>query len=142
MEFNKRALFATNIFDLIPADHRFIVYKEIFLQIDTSSVVEQFSVRGQKTYHPRAITGILIYAYSQGAFNSCEIEKKCDDDFGFMFISHYNCPNFRVLSDFRKDKHEFFNKCFKQSLLSAMEGGTALLGHVNLDGSKFKTNTL
>ena len=58
-----------------------------------------------------------------------------------MFISHCNCPNFRVLSDFRKDNYEFFKECFKQSVLLAMEAGMASLGHVSLDGSKFKANT-
>lgn len=141
MEFNQRALFASNVFDLLPEDHPCFVYEDIFQQLDTSSVEEQFSVRGQNAYHPRLITGILIYAYSQGVFSSREIEKKCHEDIGFMFISHCKCPNFRVLSDFRKDNYKFFKECFKQSVLLAMEAGMASLGHVSLDGSKFKANT-
>ena len=141
MEFNQRALFATNVFDLLPADHPCFVYEDIFGQLDTSSVEEQFSVRGQNAYHPRLITAILIYAYSQGAFSSREIEKKCHEDIGFMFISHCNCPNFRVLSDFRKENHKFFKECFKQSVRLATEAGMASFGHVSLDGSKFKANT-
>lgn len=141
MEFNQRALFATNIFDLLPSDHPCFVYEDIFQQLDTSSVEEQFSVRGQNAYHPRLITAILIYAYSRGTFSSREIEKKCHEDIGFMFISHCNCPNFRVLSDFRKDNYKFFKDCFKQSAMLAMEAGMASLGHVSLDGSKFKANT-
>jgi len=141
VEFNQRALFATNVFDLLPSDHPCYVYEDIFEQLDTSSVEKQFSVRGQNAYHPRLITAILIYAYSQGVFSSREIEKKCHEDLSFMFISHFNCPNFRVLSDFRKDNYEYFKDCFKQSVLLAMEAGMASLGHVSLDGSKFKANT-
>ena len=141
IEFKQRALFATNVFDLLPSDHQCYVYEDIFEQLDTSSVEEQFSVHGQNAFHPRLITGILIYAYSQGVFSSREIEKRCHEDLGFMFISHFNCPNFRVLSDFRKDNYEFFKECFKQSALLAMEAGMASLGHVSLDGSKFKAST-
>jgi len=141
VEFNQRSLFATNIFDLLPYDHTCYVYEDIFEQLETSSVEERFSIRGQNAYHPRLITSILIYAYSQGIFSSREIEKKCHEDLSFMFISHFNCPNFRVLSDFRKDNYEFFKECFKQSALLAMEAGLASLGHVSLDGSKFKANT-
>ena len=141
MEFKQRKLFATNIFDLLPSDHPCFVYEDIFQQLDTSSVEEQFSVHGQNAFHPRLITAILIYAYSQGVFSSRKIEKKCHEDLGFMFISHCNCPNFRVLSDFRKDNYKFFKECFKQSVLLAMEAGMASLGHVSLDGSKFKANT-
>jgi hypothetical protein len=46
-----------------------------------------------------------------------------------------------VLSDFRKDNAVFFYECFKQSVLLAMELGLASLGHVSLDGSKFKAST-
>jgi transposase len=141
VEFKQRAIFATNVFDLLTADHPCFVYGDIFEQLETSSVEDNYSLLGQNAYHPRLITAILIYAYSQGIFSSREIEKKCHEDLGFMFISHFNCPNFRVLSDFRKDNYEFFKECFKQSALLAMEAGMASLGHVSLDGSKFKANT-
>jgi len=100
-----------------------------------------YSPIGQRAYHPRLITSILIYAYSQGVFSSREIEKRCNEDLSFMFIAEMNCPNFRVLSDFRKDNTDFFENCFKQSVLLAMELGLASLGHVSLDGSKFKADT-
>jgi hypothetical protein len=52
-----------------------------------------------------------------------------------------NCPNFRVLSDFRKDHGGFFQDCFKQTVKLAMELKLASLGHISLDGSKFKAST-
>ena len=94
-EYKQKALFASNVFDLLPTDHQCFVYEDIFGQLDTSSVEEKYSVRGQNAYHPRLITGILIYAYSQGVFSSREIMKKCHEDIGYMFISHSNCPDFR-----------------------------------------------
>jgi len=41
-----------------------------------------------------------------------------------------NCPNFRVLSDFRKDHGDFFQDCFKQTvkLALALELKLASLG--------------
>jgi len=141
MEFEQRVLFPTNVFDLLPAEHECYIYEEIFKQLDTRNVESNYSVTGQNAYHPRLIIGILIYSYSQGIFSSRQIEKKCREDLGFMYISHLNCPNFRVLSDFRKDNHEFFKECFTQSALIAMGIGMASLGHVSLDGSKFKADT-
>ncbi len=141
VEFNQRLLFPPNIFDFLPGDHQCFVYEDIFEQLDISGIEQNYSKPGQNAYHPRLITGILIYSYSQGIFSSREIEKRCNEDIGFMFISHLNCPNFRVLSDFRKDNHEFFKDCFKKSVQLAMEAGLASLGHVSLDGSKFKADT-
>ena len=56
-----------------------------------------------------------------------------------MYIAGRNCPNFRVLSDFRKDRGEFFRAGFKQTVQLAL--GLVSLGHVSLDGSKFKANS-
>ena len=140
-EFNQRALFVSNIFDLLPDDHECFIYEDIFAQLDTSNIEQEYSVLGQHAYHPKLITGVLIYAYSRGIFSSRKIEKKCHEDIGFMFICHCNCPNFRVLSDFRKNNYEFFKECFKQSVLLAMGAGLVSLGHISLDGSKFKANT-
>ncbi len=140
-EFNQRLLFPTNIFDLLPSDHECYLYADILKQLDTSELEKMYSKLGQRAYHPRSIISILVYAYSQGVFSSREIEKKCNEDLAFMYIAEINCPNFRVLSDFRKNNADFFEDCFKQSVLLAMELGLASLGHVSLDGSKFKADT-
>ena len=141
VESKQRLLFPSNIFDLLPSNHECYLYKDIFHQLDTSSLENRYSRKGQNAYHPRLIVSILIYSYSQGIFSSRQIEKRCNEDLSFMFVAGMNCPNFRVLSDFRKDNAEFFQACFKQSVLLAMELGLASLGHVSLDGSKFKANT-
>jgi len=139
--FNQRVLFPSNIFDLLPKDHECFIYDDIFDRIDISSIEKNYSFIGQKAYSPRLIAGILIYAYSRGVFSSRQIEKRCHEDLSFMYISHLHCPNFRVLSDFRKNHHEFLKECFKQSALLAKELGMVSFGHVSLDGSKFKANT-
>ncbi|MBI4651056.1 IS1182 family transposase [Candidatus Desantisbacteria bacterium] len=113
----------------------------MFQQIDTVSVENKYSRKGQNAYHPKLIISILVYSYSHGIFSSREIEKSCNEDLSFMYIAEMNCPNFRVLSDFRKNNTKFFHECFKQSVLLAMELGLASLGHVSLDGSKFKATT-
>ncbi len=140
-EFNQRLLFPTNIFDLLSDDHECYVYSGIFEQLDTSRIESQFSLKGQHAYHPKLIISILIYAYSQGVFSSRQIERRCHEDLSFMYIAQMGCPNFRVLSDFRKDHHEFFKDCFKQTVNMAIELKLASLGHISLDGSKFKANT-
>jgi transposase len=141
VEFNQGLLFPAYIFDVLPEDHECFVYEDIFKQIDTAGIEKKYSVRGQNAFHPRLNMAILIYAYTHGVFSSRQIQKRCQEDLGFMFIAHLNCPNFRVLSDFRKDNNEFFKECFKQTVLLAMEAGMVSLGHISLDGSKFKANT-
>ncbi len=134
-------LFPENIFDLLPEDHDCNVFHELFQHLDTSEIESSYSLIGQRAYHPRKIVGILIYGYSHGVFSSRQLEKRCNEDLSFMFIAGKNCPNFRVLSDFRKDHGDFFQACFKQTVKLAMEMKLVSLGHVSLDGSKFKANS-
>jgi transposase len=141
VEFNQHLLFPSNIFDLLPQGHECFLYADLFQQIDTSRLESLYSIKGQNAYHPKLIVSILIFAYSQGVFSSRKIEKRCHEDLSFMFIAQMNCPNFRVLSDFRKDHGEFFQDCFKQTVKLAIELKLASLGHISLDGSKFKANT-
>jgi len=140
-DYNQRQLLATNVFDLLPEDHDCFIYEDILSQINTKSIEEKYSMIGQHAYHPKRVTAILIYAYSQGIFSSRKIEQKCSQDLSFMYISHKNCPDFRVLSDFRKDNWQFFVECFKASVKIASSLGMVSLGHVGIDGSKFMANT-
>jgi len=140
-EFNQHVLFPTNIFDLLAPDHQCYIYKDLFDQLDTTEVEKNYSHIGQHAFHPKLIVSILIYAYSRGVFSSREIEIRSDEDLSFMYIAQLNCPNFRVLSDFRKENAEFFHDCFKQTVQLAMELKLASLGHISLDGSKFQANS-
>lgn len=139
--FNQRVMFPSNVFEMLPKDHECFVYDDIFQQINISSILENYSRLGQRAYSPRLIAGVLIYAYGKGVFSSRQIEKRCHEDLSFMYICHMNCPNFRVLSDFRKDNPDFLKDCFKQSVLLARKLGLVSLGHVSFDGSKFKADT-
>ena len=141
VEFNQHLLFPSNIFDLLPQGHDCFLYADLFQQIDTSRLESLYSIKGQNAYHPKLIVSILIFAYSQGVFSARKIEKRCHEDLSFMFIAQMNCPNFRVLSDFRKDHGDFFQDCFKQTVKLALALKLASLGHISLDGSMFKANT-
>jgi len=141
LEFNQHLLFPSNIFDLLVEDHECYLYTDLFQQLDTSAVENSYKIKGQNAYHPRLIISILIYAYSRGVFSSRQIERRCREDLSFMYIAQMHCPNFRVLSDFRKTHGAFFQDCFKQTVKLAMALKLASLGHISLDGSKFKANS-
>ena len=141
IEFHQHQLFPSNIFDLLADDHECYLYRDLFQQLDTTAIESNYKYSGQNAYHPKQITSILIYSYSRGVFSSREIEKRCNEDLSFMYIAQMHCPNFRVLSDFRKNNSEFFHDCFKQTVQLAMELKLASLGHISLDGSKFQADS-
>jgi len=133
--------FSGSIFKLLPADHDCFIFNQLMEQIDTSTVEAGYSPIGQRGYHPRKIVSILIYGYSHGVFSSRQLEQHCNQDLAFMYIAGASCPNFRVLSDFRKENAEFFSECFKQTVKLAIKMQMASLGHISLDGTKLKANS-
>lgn len=141
VDYDQSSLFAHNVFDLLAKDHDCFMYQDLLQQLDTTELEQSYSPLGQRAYDPRQVISILIYAYSHGVFSSRQIEKRCGEDLGFMYIAGKHCPNFRVLSDFRKDQGDYFRSCFKQTVALALELKLASLGHVSLDGSKFKANS-
>lgn len=140
-EYSQRTMFPDSIFDLLPEDHECILYKALLDQIDVTSLHQNYSVLGQNAYNPKLLTIILIYAYSQGILSSRKIAEKMKIDIGFMYVGEMQLPNFRVISDFRKDNIEFFKNCFKQTVMLAMSAGLVRFGHISIDGTKFKADT-
>ena len=93
-DYSQSQLFPDNVFDLLPDDHDCFVYRDLFEQLDTSEADARYSRPGQRAYAPLQIVSILIYAYSHGVFSSRQIEKRCNEDLGFMHIAGKHCPNF------------------------------------------------
>ena len=51
-----------------------------------------------------------------------------------------NTPDFRTISDFRKDNVDALSGLFVQVLALCQQAGLVKLGHVALDGTKVKAN--
>jgi len=117
------------------------VFKDLLEQIDISSLEDKYSIKGQHAFSPKKNVSILIYGYTHGVFSSRQLEKRCNEDLSFMYIANMNCPNFRVCRSFRKNNPKFFHECFSQTVKLALEMKLVSLGHVSLDGSKFKANS-
>jgi len=87
-------------------------------------------------------TGHRVKAPSVALHANMTVEEfgQCDLAYALPFSPTWD-PMLTAANQLRKDNYEFFKECFKQSVLLAMEAGIASLGHVSLDGSKFKANT-
>src|ERR1700693_5582650 len=86
------------------------------------------------------MTKILIYGYCVGVFSSRRMQKKLSEDVGVRVLAAGNQPDFRTISDFRKQHLGALQGLFDQVLQIALQAGTMKLGRVVLDGSKVKAN--
>ena len=91
-------------------------------------------------YHPRMMVKVLLYGYCVGVSSSRRIAQRLHEDIAFRVLAANNTPDFRTISDFRKDNVDALSGLFVQVLALCQQAGLVKLGHVALDGTKVKAN--
>ncbi|MGH9818090.1 MAG: transposase, partial [Candidatus Acidiferrales bacterium] len=95
---------------------------------------------GRAAYHPCMMVKVLVYCYAVGVRSSRRIEQALEQDVSLRFLTANQQPNFRTISDFRKDHLPALEKLFESVLGLCREAGLAKLGVVALDGRKVAAN--
>ena len=83
---------------------------------------------------------VLLYAYCVGVPSSRRIATRLHEDIAFRVLAANNTPDFRTISDFRKDHLTALSGLFLQVLVFCQGAGLVKLGHVALDGTKVRAN--
>ncbi len=96
--------------------------------------------RGAPPYDPAMMSSLLIYAYCVGVFRSRKVALACERHLAFIALVGDERPDFRTISDFRKNHLEAFIELFGQVLRLAKEAGLVQLGKVSTDGTKLQGN--
>lgn len=135
-------LFGYNIDEFLPETHIARIVEEIVNNIDTSRIEEKYSDLGQKSYEPKTLIKILFYGYAKGVFSSRKLMMSCRESLPFMYLARLYKPDFRTISDFRKDNIKELEKYFVEVLKYCNEIGMLKVGAISIDGSKFRANAL
>ena len=126
----------------LPADHLAHFISDVVESLDLSAITKRYAgeERGYPPYHPGMMVKVLLYAYCIGVASSRKIEKRLCEDVAFRVLAANNTPDFRTISDFRKDHLRALAGLFLQVLKLCQKAGLVKLGHVALDGTKIKAN--
>jgi len=109
--------------------------------LDLTAFYDDYTeVRGAPPYDPRLMLKVLIYGYSHGITSSRELERRCQHDVAFMFLTAQQAPDFVVISRFRRRHLTAFTALFTQVLSLCAQAGLVSLGRVALDGSKIRAS--
>ena len=128
--------------DWLPSDHLVYFISDVVDHLDLSEIMGVYEAeeRGKPPYHPRMMVKVLLYAYCVGVCSSRKIERRLQEDIAFRVLAANNTPDFRTISDFRKEHLTALSGLFVQVLRLCQRAGLAKLGHVCLDGTKVKAN--
>ena len=134
-------LMPASLSDWLPKDHLAYFISDVVDQLDLSGIMSRYEEeKGYPPYHPAMMVKVLLYAYCIGVPSSRKIEKRLKEDIAFRVLAANNTPDFRTISDFRKDHLKELAGLFLQVLKLCQKAGLVKLGHISIDGTKMKAN--
>jgi len=98
------------------------------------------SKTGRKPYNPKDLLKLYIYGYLNQIRSSRKLERETHRNIEVIWLLKKIQPDFKTISDFRKDNSRALKKVFRQLVMLCK--GWGLYGNelVAIDGSKFKAN--
>jgi transposase len=128
--------------DWLPEGDLVYFVLDVVGQLELTALTDYYerSDRGYPPYHPRLMVTLLVYSYCNGVFSSRRIARRCERDAAYRVIVGSDVPDFRTISDFRKQHLAALSGLFAQVLGLCREAGLVKLGQVALDGTKVKAN--
>jgi len=133
-------LFPPHLRECLPDDHQAVIINDIVETLELSCLYQKVSPEGNPAYHPKMMLKILIYAYANGIFSSRKIQRALRESIAFIYLAAWQRPDFRTISDFRKNNLAELGDLFSQVIDMCKRLGMVSLGHIAIDGSKFKAN--
>ncbi|MDH4155147.1 MAG: IS1182 family transposase [Nitrospira sp.] len=128
--------------DWLPEDHLAYFLSDLVEELNLAPILATYGsvTRGSPPYHPQLLVKVLLYAYAVGIPASRQIARKLEEDVAFRVLAANQRPDFRTLSDFRKQHLSALAELFVQVLQLCQRAGLVTLGHIALDGTKVKAN--
>ena len=135
-------LLPPSLAEWLPKNHMVFFVREVLDEMDLRPITSEYEdeERGFPPYHPKMMTGILLYGYRCGITSSRKLAKHCEEDVAFRVLAANNQPDHRTISDFRKRHLKALEHVFVKILRLGREAGLVKVGHVALDGTKMKAN--
>jgi transposase len=125
----------------LPADHPVHVFVDLIRGISLDHFVVTRGPKGEKPYHPHALFGVLAWGYLHGVRSSRNLARLAQQEATFVYLAGGGQPNYRTLARFRRENATAFTAVFQETVVLALRLGLVRLGHVALDGTKFKANS-
>lgn len=139
----KQLLFRTVDVDrLIEEDHPARAVWEFVGQLDLSRYTEQVrsvaGAAGRPAYDPRLMVSLWVYSYSIGVSSARAIERLCEYDPAYQWLTGMESISAHTLSDFRVAHAEELQGLFVETLALLSSEGLITLERVMQDGTRIR----
>ncbi|MFM9277391.1 IS1182 family transposase [Paenibacillus jiagnxiensis] len=122
----------------IPENHLVRVVNAAVNRIDDQIFAAAYPGGGRNSYHPKMLTKIIIYAYTQRIYSSRQIAKAVRENVMFMWIAGRQRPDFRTINRFRSERmKDVLEMVFTAVLELLVAEKYVQLDHYFVDGTTF-----
>ena len=129
---------------LIPGDHPARAIWEFVGQLELSRYTEEVrSVAGgagRPAYDPQLLVRLWVYSYSRGESSARAIERLCEHEPAYQWLTGMEGISAHTLSDFRVAHAEVLHELFVQTLGLLSAEGLITLERVMQDGTRVRAN--
>ena len=129
-----------DIRDLIPPDHICYLVESFVDEIDFSEFEFRYAGSGHPAYHPSIMFKILIQSMLDRVRPSRAIARNVRENIVYMYLAEKLQPDFRTISDFRKENENLIAEVFKNTIKAAKKLGVIGLEQISVDGSIVKAS--
>jgi transposase len=128
--------------DWLPTGHLAWFVSDVVDQLDLAPFyrVHRDDGHGHPAYDPKALLGVLLYAYAVGVRSSRQVERRCVEDLAFRVLAANQAPDHVTIARFRVRHEAALAGFLVESLRLCAAAGMVRLGTVALDGTKVAAN--
>ena len=137
---NQTWLFPPSIEELIPEDHVCYMVESLIESLDFSVFEIKYDDVGHPAYHPRIILKLLLMGMLDRLRSSRKLARNARENVVYMYLAEKLTPDFRTISDFRKNNPDLIKNVFKHTVTLAKKEGMLDLSHFATDGTKIRAN--
>ncbi len=125
----------------IPENHLVRIVNAAVHRLDDTIFDAAYPGGGRDNYHPKMLTKVIIYAYTQRMYSSRQIAKAVRENIPFMWLAGQQRPDFRTLNRFRSQRMKnVLETVFTAVLQFLADEKYVSLEHYFLDGTKIEAN--
>jgi len=129
---------------LIPEEHPARAIWEFVGELDLSRYIEQIrslaGAAGRPAFAPQLLVSLWVYSYSRGESSARAIERLCEHEPAYQWLTGMESISAHTLSDFRVAHADALRELFVQTLGLLSEQGLITLDRVMQDGTKVRAN--
>lgn len=137
----ERTLFPDCIDDYVEADAPVRLFDAFVDNLDMVKLEFKHTApneRGNRCYAPGDLLKLYIYGYFYEIRSSRKLARACKCNIELMWMLRKLTPDFRTISDFRKDNKEALFGVFKEFNKFCLGMKLFSKSYISIDGSKFK----